>query len=126
MKADNEGTEISGLVLDAESASWLSRLLIALVFAGAGLASIAGGYALTRAGHWSFWVITLLVLEPVGIVGLVAAVFVLAPRSTASRWLSGTLPRAKQGLTLLLIAWLGLIGFMLTYAIFEWWRASGR
>src|SRR3989442_7653631 len=112
MKADNEGTEISGLVLDAESASWLSRLLIALVFAGAGLASIAGGYALTRAGHWSFWVITLLVLEPVGIVGLVAAVFVLAPRSTASRWLSGTLPRSKQGLTRLLTAWRGLIGFM--------------
>lgn len=71
----------AGLALSVGQASLAVRVFLALVFLAAALLCAAAGVLVARAGHLPL-IVAVLLIEPIGIAGVIAAVFISAPQSS--------------------------------------------
>src|SRR5450755_3222885 len=103
--SDRTAAEIEGLALGIESSSWVTRIVLAIAAAAAGAVILWGSFAVVEEfHHWVAWTFALVLLEPCGIVSLLAAAFFIAPRSRLALWLRESLPRMKLGLAVSVLA----------------------
>jgi len=105
------------LLWDVESLPRVIRFACSIFMLLMAASCLWGAYAITAEfRHWVAWAFAVILLEPVGIAALLAAVFLLAPSSSLGRWFAGAIRRAQFGLLALLFA---VVGFLLT--VFFWW-----
>ncbi len=103
----------AGLPLSVGQASLATRILIALVFAVTAALCIGGGMAISRIG--AARVVAVVLIVPLGLIGLVAAAFVLAPRSRFGVRLDELVPRLREpsvAIAMALLLW--TVAFLLT------------
>ena len=84
----------AGLPLSVGQASLPLRLLIAIVFLVTAALCLGGGLAIARIGLGPRAVAVALIV-PLGLIGLVAAAFVVAPHSRFGTWLDLFVPRLR-------------------------------
>ena|ERR1700731_2199837 len=121
--SDRAAAEIEGLALRIESSSWAMRIALAVASGAAGAGILWGSVAVVEEfHHWIAWAFALLLLEPCGIVALVAAAFFIAPRSRPALWLRGSLPRMKLGFTVALLFLFSFVAGTLGWGLLELWR----
>ena len=70
------------------------RIVIALVFAAAAVLCIGGGMLI--ATELATRVVAALLIIPIGLVGVLAVAFVLAPHSRYGDWLDHFVPRLRE------------------------------
>ena len=114
--------EVADLGAQLERKPRLFRLLVAVYLVAIGATCLWGGHAIIQLGHWIAWAFALLLLEPLGVTLVVAGLFAASPSMGVQRWFVRSLPRAKLGLTLLLIAFLAFVYGTLIWGLFELWR----
>jgi hypothetical protein len=81
-----------------------------------------GAYAITRFHHWVPWAFAIVLLEPIGITALLAAVFLIAPSSGIGQWFAGAIRRAKFGLLALLLVMVGGLATVLFWWAWELYK----
>lgn len=86
----------AGLPLSVGQASLGTRVIIAFVFLMTAFLCIAGGRLISESGAARAVAVVLIV--PLGMSGLIAAAFVLAPRSAFGDWLDRFVPRLREPL----------------------------
>jgi hypothetical protein len=104
----------AGLPLSVGSASLGVRILIATVFAVTAMLCIGGGILIARVAM-AARIVAILLIVPLGIAGVVAAAFVLAPWSRFGVWLDAFVTRLREpriAVAAALILW--AIAFLLT------------
>lgn len=84
----------AGLPLSVGRASLATRITIALVFFVTAALCIGGGVLVSRIG--AARVVAVLLIVPLGLIGLMAAAFVLAPRSRYGDRLDAFVPRLRE------------------------------
>lgn len=84
----------AGLPLSVGHASLPVRVVIAVVFALAAAVSIGGGIAISSIA--AARVVAVLLVVPIGLVGILAVAFILAPRSRYGDWLDRFVPRLRE------------------------------
>lgn len=107
----------AGLPLSVGSASLGVRILIAAVFAVTALLCIGGGIVIARAAT-AGRIVAILLVVPLGLAGMVAAAFVLAPWSRFGVWLDAFVVRLREpriAVAVTVIAW--AIAFLLTWRV---------
>jgi hypothetical protein len=122
--SDRAAAEIEGLALGIESSSWATRIALAAASTAAGAGILWGFAVVEEFHHWVAWTFALLLLEPCGIVALVAAAFFIAPRSRLALWLRGSLPRMKLGLMMAVLALFSFVAGTLGWGLLELWRVQ--
>ena len=85
----------AGLPLSVGRATVATRLFLAAVFLAAAALCIGGGVLISRAGTAPRAVAVVLIV-PLGLVGVVAAAFILAPWSRFGVWLDAFVPRLRE------------------------------
>lgn len=104
----------AGLPLSVGQASLPVRLLIAGIFLATAVLCIGGGMLIGAAAP-AARVLAVVLIVPLGLTGMVAAAFVLVPRSPFGVWLDGFVPRLREPRTAALTAMvLWLISFAVT------------
>lgn len=105
----------AGLPLSVGRASLATRLFLAIVFLAAAALCIGGGVAIGRVGL-APRIVAIVLIVPLGLIGVLAAAFILAPWSRFGVWLDGFVPRLREpavaGVTAMLL-W--GIAFLLTW-----------
>lgn len=86
----------AGLPLSVAQALIGTRVVIAAVFLVTAMLCIAGGRLISESLAPRMVAVVLIV--PIGLIGLIAAAFVLAPRSRFGEWLDGFVPRLREPL----------------------------
>lgn len=84
----------AGLPLSVGRASPATRILIAVVFLVAAALCIGGGVAISRLGPAR--VVAVILIVPLGLIGLPAAAFIVAPWSRYGVWLDAFVPRLRE------------------------------
>lgn len=79
----------AGLPLSVGSAPVGVRLLIAVIFLATSLLMLIGARLIPR-------VLAVVFIAPIGIVGLIATAFVVAPHSRFGTWLDHFVPRLRE------------------------------
>jgi hypothetical protein len=103
----------AGLPLSVGQAPLAMRVLLALVFAVAAALCIGGGIVLSS--NPVARAIAILLIVPVGLIGILAVAFVLAPHSRYGDWLDRFVPRlAEPKIAVLVTVLLWVIAFVLT------------
>jgi hypothetical protein len=98
------------LAAELQAGSPGQRVALALLLGAGAVGGLYGGYALTRAtSNWLTWSVALLVLDPIGVTSLLAALVILFPRSGLANLLALVLPQGKLALLLVGLAFLGAI-----------------
>ena len=82
----------AGLPLSVGSASFATRLFLALSFAAVAAICIGAGVAIARADALAGTVVAIVFVVPLGCLAAIAAAFVLAPFSRFGVWLDAFLP----------------------------------
>ncbi len=102
----------AGLPLSVGRASLATRLFLALVFLLAAALCLGGGVLISRVGLGPR-VVAIVLIVPLGLIGIIAAAFILGPWSRFGVWLDAFVPRLREpqvavatALTLWLIAFL--------------------
>ncbi|HYC88096.1 MAG TPA: hypothetical protein VEO54_02700 [Thermoanaerobaculia bacterium] len=102
----------AGLPLSVGRASVATRVFLAVVFLAAAALCIGGGVLISRAGP-APRVVAVVLIVPLGLIGAIAAAFILAPWSRFGVWLDAFVPRLREpwvgvgtALTLWTVAWL--------------------
>ena len=104
----------AGLPLSVGRASIATRLFLALVFLVAAALCLGGGVLISRAGPGPR-VVAIALIVPLGLIGVLAAAFILGPGSRFGVWLDAFVPRLREphiALATALTLW--LIAFLLT------------
>lgn len=106
----------AGLPLSVGQASPATRLLIALVFAATAALCIGGGLLIADVAAAARAVAVVLIV-PLGLIGLLAAAFVLAPHSRFGAALDAFVPRLREpGIAIVTASSLWALAFLLTCA----------
>jgi hypothetical protein len=84
----------AGLPLSVGEASVAMRLVVAIVFAVAAVVCIGGGMLI--ATELAARIVAALLIIPIGLAGVLAVAFVLAPHSRYGRWLDHFVPRLRE------------------------------
>jgi hypothetical protein len=92
-----------------EALSGAQRSLLTLLFAVAGVALLVAGRLAVVTDGWVAWLITLALLEPVGVLAILAAGVVADPTSRLSLYLNRALARRQYGSAVLVVVSLGAI-----------------
>ena len=103
----------AGLPLSVGQASLPVRMMIALIFAIVAAVCIGGGIVISSVAAGR--VLAILLVVPVGLTGVLAAAFVLAPHSRFGDWLDRFVPRLREpqvAIATALLFW--LVAFTLT------------
>jgi len=74
-----------------------TRIFLAVVFLVAAALCIGGGVLISRAGV-APRVVAVVLIVPLGVIGVVAAAFILAPWSRFGVWLDAFVPRLREPL----------------------------
>jgi hypothetical protein len=85
----------AGLPLSVGSASIPVRVFLAVVFLAAAALCLAGGAFIAREGL-APRVLAVLLIVPLGLIGMLAAAFMIAPWSRYGVWLDGFVPRLRE------------------------------
>jgi hypothetical protein len=85
----------AGLPLSVGRASAVTRVFLAIVFAAAAALCIGGGMLIARVGVAPRAVAMLLII-PIGLIGVVAAAFILGPWTRFGVWLDSFVPRLRE------------------------------
>jgi hypothetical protein len=89
------------------------RLLLLVYLSLGSIGGLYGGYLLAHeVKHWAAWLFSFLVLEPIGVLCLVAFVAGIAPDSAAAELLAWAVPRAARAAWIVGILFLALISGM--------------
>ncbi|SRR6266851_2264438 len=120
----------SRLAAEAEELFWsvdnlprTARVLWSIFMLVMAWSCLWGAYAITSEfRHWVAWAFAVILLEPIGIAALLAAVFLLAPSSGLGRWFAGSIRRAKFGLLALLLVVAGGLMTVLFWWAWETWK----
>jgi hypothetical protein len=84
------------------------RFILAIFMSMMAASCLWGAYAITSEfRHWIAWAFAVVLLEPVGIAALLAAVFLVVPGSGLGRWFAGSIRRAQSGSWRHCSLWLG-------------------
>ena len=103
----------AGLPLSVGRASLATRVLIALVFLVTAALCIGGGVLISTSG--AARVVAVVLIVPLGLIGVIAALFVLAPWSRFGVWLDEFVPRLREphiAIATTLVLW--LLAFLVT------------
>jgi hypothetical protein len=103
----------AGLPLSVGQASLPVRVTIALIFAVVAAVCIGGGILISSVA--AARVLAILLVIPVGLIGVLATAFVLAPHSRFGDWLDRFVPRLREpkiAVATVLVFW--LVAFTLT------------
>jgi hypothetical protein len=118
--------EAEELLWDVDSMSRLARVLWSVFMLLMAWACLWGAYAvISEFQHWVAWAFAVVLLEPIGIAALLAAVFLLAPGSGLGRWFAGSIRRARFGLLALLFVMIGGTATVLFWWAWETWKLRG-
>ena len=99
------------------------RFICSVVMSLMAFSCLWGAYAITSEfRHWIALAFAVVLLEPVGIAALLAAVFLLAPGSALGRWFAGSIRRAEFGLLALLFTVIGGLVTALVWWAWETWK----
>jgi hypothetical protein len=104
----------AGLPLSVGKASLATRILIALVFFVTAILCIGGGMLISGTAI-AARAIAIVLIVPLGLIGLLAAAFILVPHSRFGVWLDHFVPRLREphiAVTTAAVLW--LIAFVLT------------
>ena len=104
----------AGLPLSVGRASLPTRVLVAVVFLIAAALCIGGGVAVSRLGPAR--AVAVILIVPLGLVGVMAAAFILAPWSRYGVWLDAFVPRLREprvAVATAMLLWLA--AFLLTW-----------
>lgn len=85
----------AGLPLSVGQASLPVRIAIALVLAVTAALCLGGGIVIARTGS-AGRVLAAILIEPLGLIGILATAFVLAPHSRFGAWLDHFVPRLAE------------------------------
>jgi hypothetical protein len=99
----DEEKQFENLTDQAERLSEDARNFLTVAFLMGGGVCIVSGHSLAENTGLIGWLAALVLVEPVGLLAISAALFVQFPRSPASRWFRRAYSHAKPGLTLLTI-----------------------
>jgi len=110
--------QIDRLVAEAEALTPDRRDLLSLLFGFFGAFSLVGGHVYIRPLGPVGLAATLLLFDPVGVLGLVTAAFVARPRGRLAALLRKVLGHSKYGLGL--AALIGTVGLVEGLAWFVW------
>lgn len=106
----------AGLPLSVGGASMGIRLLIAAIFAMTSAACIGAGLLISAAIILRVFAVVLII--PLGLIGILAAAFIVAPRSRFGVWLDHFVPRLREPrVALATAAVLWLIAYLVTAAV---------
>jgi hypothetical protein len=104
----------AGLPLSVGRASFATRALIALVFLVTAALCIGGGVLISGTG--AARVVAVVLIVPLGLIGLLAAAFILAPWSRYGVWLDAFVPRLREPMIAVATAMLlWAIAFLVTW-----------
>ena len=98
----SRAVETAGLALSVGQASVATRVFLATVVLATALIVAAAGFMVARtpAGR----VVAIALIEPLAIIGFIAAAFIAAPRSRFGIWLDRFVPRLRDAKIALLTA----------------------
>jgi hypothetical protein len=85
----------AGLPLSVGRASMATRLFLALVFLTTAALCLGGGVLISREGI-APRLVAVVLLVPLGLLGITAAAFILAPWSRFGVWLDAFVPRLRE------------------------------
>jgi hypothetical protein len=121
--SSRRAAEVEDLFWDVDNLPRVARISCSLFMLLMAWSCLWGAYAITsNFHHWVAWAFAVVLLEPIGIVALLAAVFLLAPSSGLGRWFAASIRRAQFGLlALLLVIAGGLVSVLLWWA-WETWK----
>lgn len=108
------GRPSAGLPASVGSASLPLRITIAAVFLVTAAILLGAGVFIASESRLAF-VVTVAMIEPIGIIGVIAAAFVLAPHSRFGVWLDHFVPRVREPVVAILTV-LALWGVALAIA----------
>jgi hypothetical protein len=99
--------------------TWLSsypawkRLLGFLFFGALGLGALFLSHELVQFfKNWVAWLITISILEPVGLTLFLFAICLIIPKSSFAKWLVKSLPRARYAALIYIGAYVSLIAVL--------------
>ncbi len=101
--------QLEGFAAWVDALSVVGRSLLMVVFATGAVTCLVGGRLATLTDGWVAWVMRLVVLEPLGVLAILAADMVAYPRSRLSVYLSTALARRRYGSVAFIIVSLGAI-----------------
>jgi hypothetical protein len=100
-----------------------ARTMMIAYLAVGSVGGLYGGYLLAHeVRHWTAWMFSLFVLEPIGITCLFAMLAMIAPDSIAADILTWSLPRAKRAAAFVGVAYLLLVLALFAFVALEWMR----
>ena len=105
----------AGLPLSVGRASVATRLFLAIIFLATAALCLAGGILIAREGL-APRVVAILLIHPLGLVGVLAAAFILGPWSRFGVWLDAFVPRLREprvAIGTAMLLW--TIAFLLTW-----------
>ena len=106
----------AGLPLSVGRASVATRVFLAAVFLATAALCIGGGILISRVAL-APRVVAVVLIVPLGLIGVLAAAFILAPWSRFGVWLDGFVPRLREPLVAAGTAMtLGLIALLITWS----------
>ena len=107
----------AGLPLSVGAAPLSVRLVIAFVFLLTAAVCIAGGVFVASSGSRLATFAAIVLIEPIGIVGLIAVAFIAAPHSRFGVWLDHFVPRLREtGVAVATAVVVGCLGAAIVFA----------
>ena len=92
-----------------ETLPTIVRWLLALTLLAGSIVCLVASRLLAIAGDWAGWIVSTIVLEPVGVLSVLAAFVLFWPRSNLSLFLGRALARRRYGSAIVVILCLAAI-----------------
>ena len=111
---------VEGLIDEVTDYTLSVRVVIGILMMAAAWTFFWSAFVITRFDHWVPWAFAVGLFEPLGVVSLLAALFMVWPNSALGQWFARAVSRARFVLLTLFVVLAGGTAIVVLWLLWEW------